>query len=252
MIKKLVASGLVVLSALAVSVCYAAPVGNPSGPVLLDGTYPTKITLEAEAVQSRKMNSGNSGVPKFSGQLMTLKGSFYVGHKLDIYGLVGTYEGKVRNFIGEQYIINSKFDGVFGGGVSYVLYELEFLRGILRLGVDGKYRQCKTSIDRVQYYRDKIDTSNNLYTFSEWQGAMGLGYQYKKIAPYMGVKYSNIESHIKFKQGAVEHSETDMNSQRRWGLYYGVDLLASDTVSVNIEGRCRDEKAVSAGLNIRF
>ena len=71
--------------------------GNPAGPVILQGNYPTKFSLEAETVLQRDMESPNSGKPKFSGVLYTGKVSVYTGHKLDVYGLIGTYKGKVKD-----------------------------------------------------------------------------------------------------------------------------------------------------------
>lgn len=231
---------------------WAAPVGNPAGPVLLEGNYPTKFSLEAETVLDRKLESASSGNPKFKGTFYTGKISFYLGKKLDVYGLVGTYEGKIKDFIDKSYIITTKMDAVLGGGVSYVLYEREFSGGVLRLGADAKYRQFEPEIDSVKQYRETVATTNNVLSFKEWQASLGLAYQYKRFIPYVGLKYSDMDANIEFKQGSTVRSDNTIDSKDIWGLFYGLDILLQDSISFNIEGRNIDEKAVNMGLNARF
>jgi len=230
----------------------SAPVGNPAGPLLLDGNYPTKVTLEVESVFKRKLKSDYQNNPDFSGMFYTGKVSLYNGNKLDFYGLVGLYDGKVKNFINERYIVVSRADIFYGAGISYVLHQLELLGGVLRLGADAKYRMFEPEIDSVKFYREKIETSHNSTTFKEWQGSLGVAYQYKFFTPYVGAKYSDMDAQIQFTQGSTSYLDKNLKSKDNWGLFYGIDVLLGDSVSFNIEGRNYDEKAVSAGLNVRF
>lgn len=232
--------------------CLAAPVGNPAEPVLLHGKYPTKFSLQTETVFKRKLEAGSSGQMRFSGTFHTGKVSLYLGEKLDIYGLVGVYDGKVKDFISEYYIIDSKMDAAMGLGASYVLHEWEFANGICRLGADAKYRQYEPDIDTVKFYREAVTVSDTAMTFKEWQLALGLAYQYKNFIPYVGVKYSDVDAHIKFTHGANDRTDNDIASDNTWGLFYGADVLVQDNISVNIEGRNMDENAVNVGLNVRF
>lgn len=233
-------------------VCFSAPVGNPANPVLLEGNYPTQFSLQAETVLERELKSGSSAKHEFKGTFYTGKVSLYVGNKLDLYGLVGAYDGKVKEFPNSRYIIVTKAEAVIGLGVSYVLYEWEFLGGILRLGADAKYRQFEPEIDTVKDAREKVATTSNALSFKEWQTALGLGYQYKKIAPYFGVKYSDMDAHIKFTQDSTSYSDTTIESSEIWGLFYGIDVLLFDNVSFNVEARHMDETAFNAGLSCRF
>lgn len=235
---------------LAFGICFAAPVGNPAGPVLLDGKYPTKFSLEAETVLERKMKTGNNA--KFCGVFYTGKVSFYLGNKLDIYGLVGSYEGKVKNYINETYIIDSKTDIAYGAGVSYVFYAHEFLNGIVRLGGDAKFRHFQPDINNVLQYREKVASKNTAMDFTEWQAAFGLAYQYKRFVPYFGLKCSNLDSRVKFTQGTTSYSEGGIHSEKNWGIFYGLDILATDNMSFNVELRNIDEKAANIGMSARF
>jgi opacity protein-like surface antigen len=205
-----------------------------------------------ETVLERKLESDSSGNPKFSGTFYTGKLSLYLGNKLDLYCLVGTYEGKIKDFISTSYSIDSKLDVVLGGGVSYVLYGFELLHGIVRLGADAKYRQFDPDIDSVKLYREKVETTSNSLSFKEWQAALGLSYQYKNFAPYIGIKYSDMDSHVKFTHDTTSRSDSTLSSKETWGMYYGIDVLVVDNVSVNFEARNMDEKAFSAGLSARF
>lgn len=231
---------------------FGAPVGNPAGPVLLEGNYPTKVTLEVEGVYRRKLKSDYGNNPDFSGMFYTGKVSLYNGNKLDFYGLVGLYEGQVKNFIDDNYKIVSKADIAYGAGISYVIHQLEFVGGVLRLGADAKFRMFEPDIDTVKWYREKIETSHNSMTFKEWQASLGLAYQYKFLTPYIGAKYSDMNAHIHFTEGSTTYSDKNLESVKKWGLFYGLDVLLGDSVSFNIEGRHIDERAINVGLNVRF
>lgn len=233
-------------------ISFAAPVGNPAGPVMLDGKYPTKFTLQAEAIRERGLESSYSGNPELRGALYTGKVSFYLGKKFDLYGLAGVHEGKTKDFIGEHYILDSKMDIAWGFGASYVLYEFEFLQGLFRIGADAQYRQFDSEMDDVKYYRETTGPRNTKYRFKEWQGALGLAYQYKSFIPYIGGKYSNIDSHMEFTHDSTSHSDKELEASDNFGVYGGIDILLNDFVSLNIEGRAVDESAVSVGLSARF
>lgn len=240
------------LSVLAPGASIAAPVGNPAGPVLLEGNYPTKFSLETDVVLERKLKTKSSGSATFHGRFYMGKASLYTGNKVDIYGLVGLGEGKVKNFINDSYIIDSKSDIAYGAGVSYVLHELECMSGLLRLGADAKFRQFRPNISTVTRYREQVAVTNDSLTFTEWQVALGLAYQYKKFIPYLGTKYSGMRARIKFTQGSTSVSDNDVEASNAWGLFYGMDVLLSDNMSFNIEARSFDESAISTSLNFRF
>jgi hypothetical protein len=91
-------------------------------------------------------------------------------------------------------------------------------------------------------------------TFKEWQASVGLAYQYKIYAPYLGLKYSDMGAHIHFTdQGTgTVYSDKKLESKNKFGIFYGIDVLLNDSMSLNMEGRNIDEDAVSAGLNARF
>jgi len=229
----------------------AAPVGNPAGPVLLEGNYPTKVTLEAEVVK-RKLKSGSSGSPKYYGSFYMGKVSFFTGNKLDVYGMVGASEAKLRNFISEAYLIDSKTDIAYGAGATYVIHEYEFMNGLLRLGADAKWRQFKPDIDNLKIYRELTPSTDNGMSFTEWQIALGLAYQYKKYVPYFGLKYSDMRGRVKFTQGGSSIADNNLESSHIFGLFYGMDILLSDNMSFNIEGRNIDEDGLSTSFNFRF
>ncbi|MDD5450188.1 MAG: hypothetical protein PHO42_06325, partial [Candidatus Omnitrophica bacterium] len=213
---------------------------------------PTKFTVAAESVLERKLKSDHTGNPSFRSAFYTGKLSLYLGHKFDIYGLAGFNDAKIHDFVDSSYIIETKLDAVIGGGLSCVLYELEFLSGILRLGFDAKYRQFETKIDALQRYREDAGFSSDSLTFREWQASLGLAYQYKKFIPYIGVKYSDMDAQIEFVSDGTSYSEDGIKSKDLWGLFYGIDVLLCDNCSLNLEARHFDENAVNVGMNLRF
>ncbi|MBI4335224.1 MAG: hypothetical protein HY589_01055 [Candidatus Omnitrophica bacterium] len=221
--------------------------------MLLEGNYPTSFSLQSEAVLQRKLKSSSSSKDqRFKGNFYTGKVSFYLGHKLDVYGLVGVNEVKLKEVIDETHLVDAKADAFYGVGASYVLHAWEFRRGIMRLGADAKYRHFEPDIDTVKQFRDKIATTKESLSFSEWQVALGLSYQYKWFVPYLGCKYSDMDAHVEFTTGGAERSDKDIASKNIFGVFYGLDLLINDSTSFNIEARHFDENAINAGLNFRF
>jgi hypothetical protein len=165
-------------------------------------------------------------------------------------------EGKVKGFLASSgttsgYDVVTKTCAYFGGGVSYVVHAWEWNKGIVRFGVDAKYRQFDPDTDDVRQASQSVATSQEGLRFKEWQAAAGISYQYKKLVPYIGVKYSDMGAHVKFNRAGSEYTDT-LSSKNIFGLYYGIDMLVSDNISVNVEGRCIDETAANVGLNARF
>ena len=143
-------------------------------------------------------------------------------------------------------------DVAWGLGAAYVLYEREYMNGVLRVGVDGKYRQFRPDIDSVQQYREDVRATNTELSFKEWQAALGLSYQYKNYVPYCGLKYSNMKSHIAFNYDGIMRSDKGVHADDTIGLFYGIDVLLTDSLSLNVEGRAIDETAANIGFNARF
>ncbi|MFH1848300.1 MAG: hypothetical protein ABH825_03690 [Candidatus Omnitrophota bacterium] len=245
--------GMVAAGLLLAGSGYCAPVGNPADPVLLDGEYPTKFSLSTDVVLKREMESESSGDPDLKGTFYLSKISLYLGNKLDLYGIIGTYDGKITDFHSSKaYILDSKVGAMFGLGASYVLREFECMKGIMRLGANAQYRQSNPDLDAVKYYRERVPTTQNDLSFKEWQVGLGLSYQYKSFVPYAGVKYSDVNSHIRFTHDSAQISENSLRSKNVIGVYAGTDFLLNDSVSFNIETRQLDEQAVNVGLNARF
>ncbi|MCX5715875.1 MAG: hypothetical protein NTV07_03255 [Candidatus Omnitrophica bacterium] len=258
MIKK---SGVVLSVSLFSSILFgcvaaAAPVGNPAGPVLLEGNYPTKFSLEAETVLERRLDTPSySGKPKYKGMLYMGKVSFYLGKKLDFYGLIGVQEGRVSDFADpSKFRIITKMVGAWGFGMSYVLHAWEFNKGLVRLGADAKFREFRPEMKDIQLGGNAINTIDESLRVKEWQTSLGLSYQYKKFIPYCGIKYSDVGMHLKFKDNrtGINYSDTQITSKNKVGLFYGFDTLLSDNLSLNVEGRCIDETAANIGFNARF
>lgn len=230
----------------------AAPVGNPGGPVLLDGEYPTKFSLKTDFVVKRKLKSKSQQDPYLKGFFYMSKVSLYLGNRLDVYGLIGAYDGKIKEVITSSYIMDSKVGSVWGGGISYVIKEFEFKNGILRVGFDAKYRQSNPDVDTVKQDRAKIDVTRTALRFKEWQASIGLSYQYRLFVPYFGLKYSDMDVDIRFNDGSNEYIDKGIGSKNTFGIFVGFDYLLNDFISLNFETRQIDERSINIGINARF
>lgn len=230
----------------------AAPAGDPADPVLLKGTYPVKGEALIDIVFGRDFD--------LSGDNAEVEAIWYLGkigitlvEKIDIYGLLGTADLKVKSWTASDYDLESDYSLAWGGGTTLLLYETEeYGDGILRVSLNGNYRQYDPSIEKVKKGgADLSGITEKELEYREWGAGLGLSYTLDQLTPYVGVKYSDIECKLKLTEPAGSSSKT-ANSEDVIGVFVGVDYLFAENIALNLEGRFVDETALNVGLKINF
>lgn len=248
------------------SLAFAAPVGNIATPSVLkkgliiqdeQSQYCIIAASENDITWDRKLKSQYSDAQYnfFGGKVGIVMMDRYVA-----YGILGAGQAKQKFTIsGIQIKWDTKYDLVWGAGGTAMLYETnvkELWNGILRIGVDGRYRQSHLDVDKIVAVPGNFDArtatpSSPKYELGEWQVAAALSYQVEKFIPYVGCKYSDATGAAKVTAGGKEF-KVDFENEDNFGIFAGVDLAFNDSVMINAEGRFIDETALSASATIRF
>jgi hypothetical protein len=247
---------------------YAAPVGNIAAPSLLkkgiiydkgDMDFTVTASGEIDLTFDQKFdNQDNSTEYYFFG----MKAGLLVAERFMPYAMLGGASADKQQFQigGRKVRWDTDYDYAWGLGCTAMLFEKKLSnlnKGILRIGIDGKYRQSDLDVKKI-----KIDDNTALkatdpnvnaatYELRQWQAALGVSYQIDQIVPYFGVKYSGSGGKA---TAAVEGDDFTYKFDNRYkvGMFVGGDLVVNDSFTLNIEGRFIDETALTLSGATRF
>ena len=83
----------------------------------------------------------------------------------------------------------------------------------------------------------------------DWQFSTLLSYDFKKITPYLGVKWSRLD-YIHWIDTQRDRVRSDLT--KSIGLIFGLDMPVSKNIWLNLEGELLDSEALSLSLNYKF
>nr|WP_194844330.1 porin [Candidatus Clavichlamydia salmonicola] len=146
--------------------------------------------------------------------------------------------------------------------------------GCATLGAEFQFAQSKPDWSEIRSTNHTnpfwIKSASRPMTYREWQAGLGLSYRINMLTPFVAVKWSRPE----IKSGSIVITESgktgpdltlgsavltgvgftvpDLVAQNQWGFAFGATLVDADKVSVTVEGRIGDERAVSVNSQLRF
>lgn len=237
----------------------SAPVGNLAAPAMGkdDSKFIRLVTgFETDMIFDRKLKDiDESKLNFYSG-----KAGLIFNDRVLVYGLLGAGNMKVEfDDEGSEIEVDTKTGFAWGIGAKAILYETEvagFGGGVLRFGGDIKFRHVEPDISTITINGDEWDiadddTAEGVWEYDELQLALGLSYQMGGFIPYLGVKYTDLESCVKGTDAGGDW-QTDISAEDTVGMFAGADIMLTDTLSFNVEGRFLNEQALSVGGVYRF
>ncbi len=247
---------------------HAAPVGNIATPSLLkkgimyqDGDMGFTIVAAAEidlTGDQKFENQTNSTEYYFFG----IKTGVLIAERFMPYAILGGAQANKQQFkIGANKVRwDTNYDYVWGIGCTAILYEKEINEmegGIMRIGIDGRYRQSYLDVNKIKLNdNDALKASDPSvkqakYELKQWQVALGIAYQLDQAVPYIGVKFANSAGKAAARIGS-ENFVNKFDNKGDVGIFLGSDFIINDSFTINIEGRFLDETALSMGAATRF
>ncbi len=273
---------------LAAGTAAGAPVGNIADPVVMstgkfsgERAYGFIAGIEAEFVSNRTFLEQEN---KFKFNFYGIKAGAALKDNIFIYTDLGLGEmedsKKIYNWDPHRNVANVRIDRieietdpnfVFGLGITALMYEHKIDEDVyFRIGLDVKYRRISLETDSATVHISNFDSGfREVYSayyamnMDEYQGALAVSYQYENFVPYIGYKISdcngdeeiilkNFESrNIEFGYGNIDYKGNFYTNGRR-GLFLGLTYYISNTFSIGVEGRERDEEAFNIIAQMRF
>lgn len=131
--------------------------------------------------------------------------------------------------------------------------------GCAALGVEGQYFSTNPLIARFSRNNaEALYTNQFSMHYQEWQLGLGVTYRVYLFAPYVALKYSRstltFNNHDFLGTTGVFTVERlrDLRNRNSWGWAIGSSLIECNRVSLAVEGRFADEKALYINGQIRF
>ncbi|NGX54839.1 MAG: Major outer membrane porin [Chlamydiae bacterium] len=275
---------MTMISVLACGAAFALPVGNPSDASLLcDGviweghcgdpcdpcltmcdSWSIRVGFYGDYVFNRHLEVDNDN----NGQnydiehteIYTNAGliAFNLWDRFDIFATLGAstlyIDTNARAFLGtpgQRFELETETDFSWSIGARATIWEC----GCTSFGIEGQYFYTKPDIKRITtaatysaYVDDQFDAK-----YREWQIGIGVSHRINLLVPYVAVKWAGAKLDL---DDAVISSPSitlwDAESKKVWGFAVGVSLVDCEKVSLTVEGRFADEKAVHVNGQIRF
>ncbi len=267
---------------LAAGTAAGAPVGNIADPSVLttgkfsgERAYGFVAGIETEFVSNRSFDHQDN---KLKFNFYGVKAGTVLKDNLFIYTVVGMGEMEDSKSIPEwepdrsvafvridRIEFETDSNVVFGFGITALLYEYKIDEDVFfRIGIDVKYRRISLETDsaivHIRNYDQGGVSQSYLASYAanmdEYQGALAVSYQYENFAPYIGYKISdfNGDEKIALKNFPYENIDYSGNAYSNGGkgLFLGLTYYISNTFSIGIEGRERDEEAFNITAQMRF
>ncbi|MBN2189794.1 MAG: hypothetical protein JW728_01105 [Candidatus Aureabacteria bacterium] len=266
------------------SYTFAGPAGNPSDPTIPHGpglmgmspdkigvlklSYENDIIFERELDGNLKDSMGGASVKmkvrdtKFKAQYYYGKISYAAFERVEEFVILGAcngvkIDGKTKT-TNDDFTLKYKTDFIWGVGGKILVYEWEDWG--IKILATGQYRQTEPKLDEFKINGVNVTpdlSKKGKLEIKDWDagGAISKEFQMgeKIIAvPYVGIKYA--DSDITYDCTATwdEKINLDTNSRYKVMPYVGLDLIVTDFLSLNVEGRFVSDYALSAGLTLRF
>jgi len=246
-------------------VVFAAPVGNPTQPVIakFDDT-PLSIALEGGSVSERDIeNNKNDTSLKSAWGAVKINWAWF--DRLDTYMRLGTLDWALRDKRPDGTDLRFMTDIEFAWGFGTKALLLKTDKG-LGLGLDASYLQSKPDVTKIKLNGDTHTGVGGKGSYKEWQIALGISldmseYTYTdermRFIPYVGVKYSSVDVEADGFVSGTKYQVTDAEEESNVGVFVGFDLYFSEVskdeeVGLNVEARAGDELAFSGAITYQF
>lgn len=285
--KKLFVTMLTILSC---GAAYALPVGNPADASLLcDGlmweghcadpcdpcltwcdAFSVRLGFYGDYVYNRHMEvddhdfDANIERTVINTNAALVAANFY--DRFDIFATFGAsnlfIDSNSNVFVNQngsgRFEIETETDFSWSLGVRGTIWEC----GCTTLGAEAQYFYTDPHITRVTNDADDtIYLAHGLDAkYYEWQIGLGLAHRINMLVPYVAIKWSQakldmdnavISEEPGFASGE-EWTLRDLTADKEWGYAVGVSLVDCEKVSLTVEGRFADEKALHINGQLRF
>lgn len=154
---------------------------------------------------------------------------------------------------GERIVLESTTDFSWSIGGRATLWEC----GCTTLGMEAQYFYTNPDLRRTTLGDDASLYNDNLFNakYREWQIGFGIAHRFHIFVPYLAVKWSGEK--LFFDSATFPLAQEtiilyNLKGQKSCGWAVGVSIVDCEQLSLTVEGRFGDEKAVHVNGQLRF
>lgn len=249
------------------SAAFAAPVGNPAFPQLLQDGYfipcnswvDLRLGYEGDFISDALLHQYHEGHGRIDlYEQYTNSGTLTLNFvdRLDLFGVFGSsrvctnwryaYESTVNRIA-----VETGYHFLWAVGGRGILFEW----GCTTLGLGGRYSAAHFKPASTTVNGTPISSSGTELKWKEWQIDLDLSYKVDIFVPYVGVKYSNTHTMIGEYSVPINSSGSGslhMNNHKPVGIMVGCSLTTGKYFFLNVEARLIDEMAATISGDFRF
>lgn len=192
---------------------------------------------------------------KIQGSFWGAKGTVTLMDKVDIYAVLGAMtDGEYSNSVGDKISFDSGFMWSIGGNL--IIYDWQ-TQGV-KFFTDINYRHAgmdchSMTIAGTDYTKENLN-QDMAGEYREWQVALGLSKQLNEyLIPYGGVIFC--DAHAKALASIPNGSGSvsgGVKGKDLFGPFLGLAYLPAKGVSIDVQGRLVEEKAVTLSSEVKF
>lgn len=250
------------------SILQGAPVGNTAAPQLLEKGFfiPSSWWINVRAgyegdfvgdafLKQTKESTGR--IDQYSQN--TNSGTFTLNFldRVDLFATFGSSAASANwRFIDAQNVVSNVEiqtlqNFLWRAGTRIILFEW----GSCNLGFGGSFSEVKNTPSWLTIDGVSQSVANTHLHWREWQVHADVSYRIQLLTPYIGVKYSNVQTKLGTFPVPISANGSGNNhftNRIPVGLFVGVALSTGKYFMLNVEGRLIDEEAVTVSGDLRF
>lgn len=246
----------------------ASPVGNPAFPQLIDrgffipsdSWFGLRMGYEGDFVGDELLKQTAEGSGRVDNYIQNTNSgtlTFTIVDRVDIYGVFGSsrmeadWRFSSAGGTVSRAQLQSKYRFLWGVGARGILYEW----GCAILGVGGRYSSSILKPSWMTINGTPVSVSGGQVHWREWQIDLDFAYKIELFTPYVGVKYSNVQTKLNGFAVRIANNGVGSLHMESWtpvGVVVGCTLTTGKYFMFNVEGRLIDEEALTISGDIRF
>lgn len=240
----------------------ADPSATPQGVFLNQVTdfFSFRIGFRGDYVYNRKLEDGVHTIDRYA--LFANEGVLTLNFfdRIDVYGAVGSVSQMFASKFSADTPINVKdmFDTVtiWATGVKVLLWQTSWKKQAGTTFLTGSY-----DYERTNTAGQKLATASTgggeiwgggfpHYRYQEMQAALTIGHRIKKLVPYIGATWNNVN--VSLQSTPFSTIFMGYGSQRHYGYVVGASLIDVARMTVTAEARFITEKAMTVAGSFKF
>lgn len=246
----------------------SAPVGNTASPQLIqdgfiipvDSWADFRLGYEGDFVSDARLKQtveSSGRVDNYSQNNNSGTFTLNILDRIDIYGVFGSSRTCAEWRFSDQddSIHNAELETfnefLWAVGGRAILFEWNHCD----LGFGGRYSKNRNQPSWLTVDGVNVPVRGAQVIWREWQLNFDLSYHIDLFTPYLGIKYSNLKSHLTEFTTSISNSGQPQNTFKNRvpvGLYLGCGLTNRKYFMLNLEARLVDEEAVTVSGDLRF